>query len=278
MRAFWLAVPSSFAIAMGASGLPASSAAAQAGTGRVRGVIVDKSVNIPLSAATIVFLGDGRAVVTDSTGAFAFDKLPTGLLRFLVRAKGFPSAGVVLAFAKGDVLERLVELDSSSAARQAVGQGAPASTPVQQDSARRAQPLPLVSVEAAPSRGPRFASFERRQKTGAGHYIVREDIEKGQFSSLQDVARSVRGVAVDCGGGLGCTIRMVRAPMRCTPEYVVDDNVDNYFGPQVPVRDIEAMEIYTGPADVPGEYAGRNAGCGVIVIWTRSGPPKRKKG
>ena len=73
-------------------------------------------------------------------------------------------------------------------------------------------------------------------------------------------------------------IRMVRAPMQCLPEYVVDDNVDNSFGPGIPVRDIEALEIYTGPADVPGEYAGRNAGCGVIVIWTRSGPPRRKKG
>lgn len=278
MRALWTAMPSSLAFAIGFLALSASSAAAQAGSGRLHGVIVDKSVNLPLAVATIVFLGDGRAVTTDSSGSYAFDKLPTGLLRFLVRAKGFPSAGVVMAFAKGDVLERRVELDSSAAAQQAAVQGAPSMSSAQQDSVRRAQPLPLVSVEAAPSRGPRFASFERRQKTGAGHYIVREDIEKGQFSSLQDVARSVRGVTVDCGGGLGCTIRMVRAPMRCTPQYVVDDNVDNYFGPQVPVRDIEALEIYTGPADVPGEYAGRNAGCGVVVIWTRSGPPRRKKG
>lgn len=278
MRTFWIALPFSISVALGAVATSASSALAQPGSGRLRGVIVDKSVSSPLSAATIVFLGDGRAVTTDSTGAFAFDKLPTGLLRFLVRAKGFPSAGVVMAFAKGDILERRVELDSSAAALQAAVQGAPSISSAQRDSTRRAQPLPLVSVEAAPSRGQRFTNFERRQKTGAGHYIVREDIERGQFSSLQDVARTLRGVTVDCGGGLGCTIRMVRAPMRCTPQYVVDDNVDNYFGPQVPVRDIEALEIYTGPTDVPGEYAGRNAGCGVIVIWTRSGPPKRKKG
>ena len=83
---------------------------------------------------------------------------------------------------------------------------------------------------------------------------------------------------VECSGGAqGCQIRMVRAPMRCLPEYIVDDNVDNTFGPTVPVRDIEGLEVYTGAADVPGEYAGRNAGCGVIVIWTRSGPPRRPK-
>jgi outer membrane receptor for ferrienterochelin and colicin len=107
--------------------------------------------------------------------------------------------------------------------------------------------------------------------------VVREEIEKMGANMLSDVVRSMRGVTLDCGGGRGCSIRMVRAPMQCPPEYVVDDNVDNFFGPTVPVRDIEAIEVYTGPSEVPGEYAGRNAGCGVIVIWTRAGPPQRRK-
>ena len=104
-----------------------------------------------------------------------------------------------------------------------------------------------------------------------------EEIEKGGFNSLQDIARTLRGVTVSCSGGMGCQIQMTRAPMRCKPEYIVDDNVDNEFGPSVAVRDIEALEFYTGASDVPGEYAGRNAGCGVVVIWTKSGPPRRKK-
>ncbi len=245
---------------------------AQNGSGRLTGVVIDKVRGAPILAATVVYLGDGRAVNTDSSGAFKFEKLPTGVLRFLVRAKGFPSAGLVLAFAKGDQLDRRVELDSSAA-----GIAADNAPPPKADSARRFQPLPLVSVEAEASLGPRFADFERRRKTGAGHYLVREEIERSGFSTLPDIARSLRGVTVDCGGGAGCTIRMVRAPMRCLPEYVIDGNVDNTFGPTIPVRDIEAMEVYTGPTDVPGEFAGRNAGCGVIVIWTRSGPPKRRK-
>jgi hypothetical protein len=262
-------------LALVASTLVATIAVAQTGSGRLTGAVVDKGSGAPIAAATVVYLGDGRAFTTDSTGAFRFDKLPTGVLRFLVRARGFPSAGLVLAFAKGDQVERRVELDSSEA-----GRAADKVEPSKTDAASRtaAQALPLVAVEATASLGPRFADFERRQKTGAGHYIVHADIEKGGYSSLQDVARGLRGVTVECGGGLGCYIRMVRAPMRCLPEYVVDGNVDNTFGPTMPVRDIEAMEVYTGPADVPGEFAGRNAGCGVIVIWTRSGPVRRKKG
>ena len=248
----------------------ASIAAAQKPDGRLAGAVIDKSSGAPIAQAVVVFLGDGRLVTTDSTGEFRFDKLPTGVLRFLVRAKGFPSVGMIVALAKSESMQRRVELDSSAAALAAAAATSP--------STGAAQSLPMVSVEATPSLGPRFANFERRRKTGAGHYIVRDQIEKGGYSSLQDVARTLRGVNVECGGGLGCYIRMARAPMRCLPEYIVDDNVDNNFGPTMPVRDIEAREVYTGPADVPGEYAGRNAGCGVIVIWTRSGPAKRRKG
>ena len=167
-----------------------------------------------------------------------------------------------------EAMERRIELDSSTvAAVDAANQAA--------TSGQRAQRLAQVTVVDAASLGPRYANFERRRKTGAGQYLVRDDIEKAGSSNLQDAVRAMRGVQLDCGGGNGCTIHMTRAPMRCTPEYVVDDNVDNTFGPDIPVRDIEALEVYTGPSDVPGEYAGRNAGCGVIVIWTRSGPSRQ---
>ena len=242
---------------------------AQRGTGRLVGLVVDVSTGQSVAMAVVVHLADGRSATADSIGLFRFDSLPQGIVRFLVRAKGFPSTRLLVALTPGEYLERRVELDSSAATAAALA--APSAR------ASAGQPLPKVSVEAAPGLGPRFANFERRRRTGAGHYITRDDIEKGEYSSLQDVARGLRGVTVECGGGLGCFIRMVRAPMRCAPEYVVDDNVDNFFGPTVPVRDIEALEIYTGPADVPGEYAGRNAGCGVIVIWTRSGPARRSK-
>ena len=253
-----------------------SRSGAQRPDGRLNGIVVDKASGAPVSQAVVVNLASGRIATTDSVGGFRFDSLPMGIVRFLVRAKGFPSEGLIVALAKGEVMERRVELDSSAATVAAKASGA-SSSPGRVDPGA-GQLLPKVAVSATPSLGTRFANFERRRATGAGHYITREEIEKSGFASLQDVVRGVRGVTVECGGGMGCRIRMVRAPMQCLPEYVVDDNVDNSFGPGIPIRDIEAIEIYTGPSDVPGEYAGRNAGCGVIVIWTRSGPPRRKKG
>jgi hypothetical protein len=145
-----------------------------------------------------------------------------------------------------------------------------------QDTATKPQPLPSVPVTAPASRGPRYADFERRQKTGRGQYLTADQIKRGGMSSLHEALRSLRGVNVECGGGGGCFVHMARAPMRCLPEWIIDDRVDNFFGPRTPLQDVEAVEVYSGPSDVPGEFAGRNAGCGVIVIWTKSGPPRRK--
>ena len=43
-----------------------------------------------------------------------------------------------------------------------------------------------------------------------------------------------------------------------------------YGGPDLLVfpHDIEGVEVY-GPATVPAEYGGSDAGCGVIVVWKR---------
>jgi hypothetical protein len=242
---------------------------AQRRDGRLSGSVLDKSTQKPLGGVTVVNLLDGKSTLTDSAGAFRFEKLPAGIVRFLFRVEGFPQQGLVVALAQGEAMLRTVEMDSSKVVAAAPP---PPPTPTS-----GVQQLALVTVAETPSLGPRFANFERRRKTGAGQYVVREQIEQMGANVFTDVVRTMRGVTLDCSGGRGCGIRMVRAPMQCPPEYIVDDNVDNVFGPNVPIRDIEAVEVYTGAADVPGEYAGRNAGCGVIVIWTRSGPPQRKK-
>jgi Carboxypeptidase regulatory-like domain len=232
---------------------------AQKGTARLFGSVVNRATQGPITGARITHAGDGRVVTSDSFGFYRFHDLAAGITRFNVRAPGFPSTTFSVALTNGERMERDIELDSI------VG-------PVTEQTA---QALPAVEVEAAPSLGRRFIDFERRRSQGRGQYLSRAEIEAMGASTLQDAVRAMRGVNLDCSG-TRCSIRMARAPMRCLPEYIVDERVDNMFGPTVPVRDIEALEVYTGPAEVPGEFAGRNAGCGVVVIWTRSGPPRRR--
>ena len=236
----------------------ASSALAQRGDARMTGRVVDKATGAPVAKAEIILLGDRRSVVSDSAGRYLFDDVPSGLVRFVVRAPGFPATTLSVALAHNESMARSIELDSSSAGRSA------------------AQRLPGVAIEGKASRGPRYVDFEHHMATGRGQYLTREEIEKYNYSTLQDAVRNMRGVNVDCGGGLGCFIRMSRAPMQCKPDYVVDGTVNNSFGPSTAIRDIEGIEVYTGPSEVPGEFAGRNAGCGVVVIWTKAGPPRKR--
>ena len=36
--------------------------------------------------------------------------------------------------------------------------------------------------------------------------------------------------------------------------------------------EVDAIEVYTGPSQTPSQYNQTSGGCGVMLIWTRSGP------
>lgn len=234
-------------------------AQAQKNNSRLLGTVVDKASGEPLTRVEIIFVANSRSVLSDSSGGFIFDSLPSGLVRFLIRAPGYPVTPLVVALMRGERMERVIALDAASS-----------------DSSV-AQSLPRVSIAApAPVVDRRLIDFERRRTTGQGQYLTRDQIDAAGYNNLQDAMRNLRGVEVHCGGGNGCFIQMMRAPMGCKPEYFVDDRLDPFFGPTIAIKDIAALEVYTGASDVPGEFAGRNAGCGTIVIWTKSGPAKKK--
>lgn len=230
-------------------------AAAQQGNARLHGRVVDHTSTAGLRQAEIVLPEQGRATRTDSGGEFALAGLPNGSLRLVVRALGFRPSEVVIDLKAGDDVERIFALDSTGTSK--------------------AQLLPTLSVDADAPLSYRLADFERRRRTGRGHYLTEEQIQASGANSVQGAVRGLRGVEFDCRGDGFCKIHMARAPNNCDPQYIVDSRVDNMFGPTTPIRDIVGLEIYSGPSDVPGEFAGRNAGCGVIVIWTRFGPTRR---
>jgi hypothetical protein len=250
--------------ALGVLGVPRA-AAAQAPTvesgARVSGYVRDKASGAPVSKAQILLVTEGRLVESDSDGHYIFRGLPVGTVHLRVRARSYPQSELVVQLRAGDDLQIPIALDSTGAT------GLP-------------QQLDAIAVTAAaPIANYRLTDFERRRRTGLGQFLTDDDIRHSGAANLQDVTRGMRGVTLHCGGteAGGCRIQMVRAPINCQPEYVVDERVDNMFGPLTPIRDILAVEVYTGATDVPGEFAGSKAGCGVVVIWTRSGPTRRHR-
>jgi len=231
---------------------------AQGARATLSGRVTDRSTGQSVAQARVSVVDDTVSTISDSLGNYVLD-VPAAVLKVVVLARAFPPYHMVVDLSEGGVLDRPVRLDSTIAGRAA-------------------QTLPTVAVEAsAPVENYRLVAFERRRQNGRGQYLTEEQIVRSGAYTLSDAVKNLRGVLYECGGGPGgCHVRMARAPMRCSPEFIIDEQVDNEFGPHVAIRDVIAVEVYQGPADVPGEFAGRNAGCGVIVVWTRSGPPKRK--
>jgi hypothetical protein len=225
----------------------------------LRGVIVDRVTGAGVPGAQIVVLESKKTVTADSSGRYKIPDLPLGTSHLMVGALGFIPRQVSVEMSAGAITDKPIELDSISKGRTT-----------------EAQALPGVAVNApATPFNYRLADFERRRQTGRGQYLTEDEIVKSGAYNVADAVKGMRGVLYECGGGAGCYVRMSNAPMRCLPEYVVDNQVMNDFGPSTPIRDIIGLEVYTGPSEVPGEYAGRYAGCGVVVIWTRSGPTRK---
>ncbi|HZE93699.1 MAG TPA: Plug domain-containing protein [Gemmatimonadales bacterium] len=133
--------------------------------------------------------------------------------------------------------------------------------------------LPPVVVEGARERpGGRLADFERRRAGKMGYFITRQDIDKLNASYLADVLGTVRGITLECTGGV-CIARMTRAQPGCEPQYFIDGVESTpYFARNTPPHDVLGLEVYRGPSEVPAEFTGSNSCCGVIVIWTKSSP------
>jgi TonB-dependent Receptor Plug Domain len=90
--------------------------------------------------------------------------------------------------------------------------------------------------------------------------------------------RTTPGMTVAPNGSFGYVIR---GRGGCTPEVFIDgmkvmqgaDEIDNLVRPQ----EVSGVEVYTGSAGVPPQYAGMAGGdCGVVLVWTKRGPAAKK--
>ena len=126
-----------------------------------------------------------------------------------------------------------------------------------------------------------------REKTGLGYHLDRERIEAHAFQQITDILYTVPGVKMvptTFGGrepyfGRGNLWRRLLTAGQspgCSPRVYVDGMVWSWGG-DVPTEidqllhpeELEAMEVYTSHMEVPGEFGGLGASCGLILLWTR---------
>ena len=133
--------------------------------------------------------------------------------------------------------------------------------------------LPAVVVQArAEILQPLYIDFERRRLRGLGAFFRWDDLKQKGYSSVGDALRTVRGVRIQCDQArFECYAVMARSP-NCHPAWYIDGIQVHSFQENTPIRDIYGIEVYRGTGEIPAEFGGSTAGCGVIVMWTKSRP------
>ena len=234
------------ALAISFVGLVALPLASQTRVGAsLQGSIRDPS-GAPVAFALIT-VADIRGVA-DSTGRFLLTNLNPGAADVLVRRLGFTPKRVSLTLVAG-------RADSLHVVLAAI-------------------PLELAGINTEATTVGRMADFERHRLNGHGIYVDRADLDKIRTPRLSDVLRRMPGVRIVTDRAGRLMLRMGRSSMGrdCPPDFWIDGVRAQFLGvDDVPVTDIEALEVYRGPSGLPPEFNSRltNAQCGAVVIWTR---------
>ncbi|HJS42889.1 MAG TPA: TonB-dependent receptor [Gemmatimonadales bacterium] len=214
------------------------------------GRVIDQQSQLPLGGATVSLLGLQRQTATDSTGRFTQAGLGPGTYLLEVRAIGYGVTSWLLRLKDGEVVDYVFEV------------------------APLGVELEAVTVEGRPALAERrLREFEERRRGGRGVFITQEQVEKGHAATMGDLLRAVPGVRLNCRSG-SCTAQMTRGARGiCAADWVVDGMPATYSSsPAMPVVGIVGVEIYRSPGEAPAQFLKSDSQCGVIVIWTKSGP------
>lgn len=235
-------------LAFAASLLVLASVAARAQAPRALVGLVRDSSGRGIPSAEVRARGNIIVARSDDSGRFHVLQMPAGARGVFVRRLGFAPARVLIPTSPGNT-------DSVDVVLTAVVAVLPSMVALAQHDS--------LSHEV-------LADFWARRARGFGKFITRDDIDRRGGIHFVDLVRSVPSVTVQNSRGKQ-EIRFSRSVIRdCPPQYWVDGipiqggSAEEFFPDNV-----EAIELYSSPANTPPQFVTRSMTCGTIVIWTR---------
>jgi hypothetical protein len=252
MRTLWMRCSARSALA--ATVLFAAPLVAQPPTSNLVGLVRD-SAGHPIPGVEVWLNGSDLYTHTNDNGGFRIPNTPVGAVKVSMRRMGFEQTNVDLVLRAGQTDSLVVALNSVAAKLEGV----------------------LVEDEAMTRSKRLLAGFWDRRSHGFGHYFTRDEIEKRDPHDFTDIVRTTPSLSVVNINGRK-SLRFTRSPgVRgdCPPQYWVDGmRLENATPDEFPPQDVEAIELYSGSATIPPQFAPRvqttrTQTCGVIVIWTR---------
>ena len=245
-----VAVPRQLAVA-GLFGLLTALPVAANAQGTLRGVVVDSASRAPVSSADVAITALHMVTRADSLGRFTLSRLPKGPVEVSIRRLGYQPQRETMFLTGGSNDSVLIALVAQPAV------------------------LSAVNVSAGERRRRQMVEdFYLRRARGIGTFVTREDLE-ARHARLATDALNMPGIALQ-RTRYGMTVRFMgtsNARRDCMPTLWVDgQRAPNMELDDIPVNDIEGIELYHGPSTTPAQFwqgNTNNASCGTIVVWSR---------
>lgn len=231
-------------------------AGAQDGRAGVRIVAREDGTGAPIRDAQVIVSGVGTVAATDSAGAADAAGVPAGVRLVRVQRVGYLPESFTAEFRPGETVEAEVDLLRA---------------PLQLDG--------LTVTGRMPSRSLRDAGFYDRQRIGFGKFVGREQIDARHDGKLSSLMMTVPGVNVmlcqsgctDPGYFLVASGTRLSANSNCRMQLYVDGvRVSNENIDKVSALNLDGVEVYTRLGGIPARFAGTDASCGVVLLWSRT--------
>ena len=220
-------------------------------TASLAGQVVSALTGKPAPGSTVFLKLARRGAVTDSSGQFRIDGLPSGLDTLAIRYPGFdphftsielyPNRVTHGVFLIAEKIFEVAEL--------------------------------RVELKQMNIRERRLAA---RMRTGAGVLITREMIEEAHPNLPSDMLRGIPRVEVTPYRLGTPEIYIGAGAAACKPPFYLDGVLTrNMELDDLSVSEIEDIEIYRGPSAVPPQFKQNSNRCGALLVWTREGGGRR---
>ncbi len=242
------------------------------------GVVTD-TARQPLRGVQVSVAGTSLTTTTDSAGRFVLTGLPAGPLRIAFRRLGFAPDTVRFD-------PRTFPGDSATAALRPL--------------AVRLAATIVTAPRAFESA--KLAGFYRRRRAGRGQYLTRTEIEAFAPPDVASVLRRFHSLQLETTPS-GFLVVSTRGPAlqnlrlaACAMRIGIDGQLmpSDFRIDEMPIDEVEAIEVYAGPASVPARFqtvvpgqdaisrdtalhGGGTSGieastsCGLVMIWTAQG-------
>ena len=213
---------------------------------RLTGTVSGSKNGRPLADVMVSVKGTGGVHRTDSTGAFAIERIPPGRHTLRLAWHDRVSEDYQVALRAGQVLELAILLDVGSV-----------------------ELAPIVVEATSTDAVLSLAGFYQRRGKGFGRFVTGEDIEKRKPANLSAML-TASGITMRCVR-TACYPARYASGRRCAVPVFLDGlRVEAYDIDNIPPTDVLGIEVYRQGADTPAEFSRWSADCGAVIIWTKN--------